>query len=59
MKSCCCKLFYSNQLHLFGGKKSLNDGIQYLAELLVVEVDFNIIQNEKKHSNQNIYTNVS
>lgn len=52
------KLFLSNQLYLVGSKKSLNGSIQPLSKLSVVEVNFDISQDEEENSKRNIHANI-
>lgn len=40
-------------------KKSLNGGIWLLSELLIIKIDLDIAQSEKKYSKSKIHTNVS
>lgn len=52
------KLFPLNQPHLFGDEKSLGGNIQPLPNFLIVEINLNIVQSEKKHFQSNIYANI-
>lgn len=58
IKSCYCKLFLSNQLHLLVTGKGLGDRIQSLLKLLVIKIDFDITQDEEKYFKSNIHTHV-
>lgn len=59
IKSCSCKLFFSNQLHLLVGRKNLDGDVQLLLELSINEIDLNITQCKKRYYKSYIYANVS
>lgn len=58
IKSCYYKLFLFNQLHLSGSKKNFGDVIQPLSKIPIVEINLDLVHNEKEHFKSNIYANL-